>query len=74
MQVPEHYQLLQWFGQMLFGPKYCNEQMNEAFIGLSSNLIGSSDTDFHKDLESGLNSKIKKNTLESFGQITVELT
>ena len=29
-------------------------------IELSPNLIGSSDADFHKDSESGLNSKIKK--------------
>ena len=29
-------------------------------IALSPNLIGSSDADFHKDSESGLNSKIKK--------------
>ena len=41
-------------------------------IALSPNLIGSSDADFHKDSESGLNSKIKKNTKESFVQITVE--
>ena len=43
-------------------------------IALTPNLIGSSDADFHKDSESGLNSKIKKNTKESFVQITVELT
>ena len=29
-------------------------------IALSPNLIGSSDADFHKDFESGLNSKIEK--------------
>ena len=46
-----------------------------SFLGLNiakCYLIGSSDADFHKDSESGLNSKIK-NTKESFVQITVEL-
>ena len=42
-------------------------------IALTPNLIGSSDADFHKNFESGLNSKIKKNTKESFVQITVDL-
>ena len=42
-------------------------------ITLSPNLSGSSDADFYKDSESGLNSKIKKNTKESFVQATVEL-
>ena len=42
-------------------------------IALSPNLIGSSDADFYKDSESGLNSKIKKNTKESFVQTTAEL-
>ena len=42
-------------------------------IALSPNLIGSSDADFYKDSESGLNSKIKKNTKESFVHFTVDL-
>ena len=37
-------------------------------IALSPNLIGSSDVDFHKDSKSGLNSKIKENTKESFAK------
>ena len=51
-----------------------NPKFQVSFLGLnialSPNLIGSSDADFHKDFESGLNSKIKKNTKEAFVQTT----
>ena len=42
-------------------------------IALSSNLIGSSGVDFHKDSKFGLNSKITFGTKESFVQTTAEL-
>ena len=57
-------------------PKFQKLKFKVSFLGLNialtPNLIGSSDADFHEDSESGLNSKIKKNTKESFGQITVD--
>ena len=42
-------------------------------IALSPNLIGSSDADFHKDSESGLNSKITFSTYFTNSQNTAEL-
>ena len=43
-------------------------------IALSSNLIGSSEVDFHKDSKSGLNSKIMFSTKDSFVQIAADLS
>ena len=55
-----------------------NPNFNSAFLGglniaLYLNLIGSSDVDFHNNLESGIYSKITFGTKESFSQTTVEL-
>ena len=51
-------------GVFLSDQKFQKLKFQVSFLGLnialSPNLIGSSDADFHKDSESGLNSKLKK--------------
>jgi len=63
-------------GVFWLNPKSQNSNFKSAFLGLnialSPNLIGSSDADFHKDSESGLNWTMK-NTKESFVQTTADL-
>ena len=66
---PDHPNTKEYFGQTKKTTDF-----KSAFlclkIALSLNLIGSSDVNLHMDSESGLNSKITK---ESFRQTTVEL-
>ena len=59
---------------LLAKPRDPKTQILSQLVGLKSpNLIGSSDVDFHKDSESGFNSKITFGTKESFSRTTVEL-